>query len=294
MCVFCPSRPNTHNSPWQRTLDGGSIVLKTTLSAVDTPDMTATIANHFSAAWLNRLLHNPESAVSGSLHQHPYKASIVIPNFKQRISAHYQDLLPNGLDNYCAKVEIPCQFAHFGLEIYFDKPVEIMLHDDDMQLDPSLHHLMAAVGPVVFKNVYFNSHHRSVGHRNRFPNLNFHVDRTANQPTPYSMYARDPKDPEQMHPRTASTLMTANIVGHLQALHEGIVDHQTVGVKATYTIFTQENMDNILNNVVLDQSWDEPTGVGEVAMQDNRTCLHASYYRDPHKKGYRIGVRYVG
>lgn len=255
--------------------------------------MAIKIENHFSNTWLNGLLNSPESTLSGTLQNHTYQAHIAIPNFKQRVTAHYKNLLPNGLDSYCAKVNIPCPFMHFGVIIEFEQPVEIMLHDDDMMLDEGLHQLMARVGPVAFKNVFFNTQHRSYGHRNRFPNLNFHVDRTENQPTPYSMYTRDPSDPEQMHPRTASTLMTANIVGHLQALREGLIDHQATGVKATYTIFTQENMADILNNVVLDQRWDEPTGVGEIAMQDNRTCLHASYYRDPYEKGYKIGVRYV-
>ena len=52
-------------------------------------------------------------------------------------------------------------------------------------------------------------------------------------------------------------------------------------------------MGQIIDNVVLEQRWDEPEGVGEIAMIDNATMLHASYYRDISELGYRIGVRYL-
>ena len=227
------------------------------------------------------------------MHAHNYEATIAIPNYKQRIATHYKSLLPNGLDAFCAQSNIPCEFQHFGIIIKFEKPVEIVLHDDDMALDEGLRFLMAQAGPVIIKNAYLNTKHRGYGHRNRFPHLNFHVDRTANQPDHYSMYTRDPSDPEQSFPRTVSTLFSANIVGHLQAAQEGIINPNSAGIKNTYTVFTKENMENIFGNLILDQRWEESKGTGEMAMQDNLTCLHASYYRNQHVKGYKIGVRYL-
>lgn len=255
--------------------------------------MAISVTNHFNWQWLDRLLKNPGAVIQGVLSQHPYEVYIAIPHYKQHISAHYKTLLPNGLDAFCTQVNIPCKFQHFGIIINFKKPTEIILHDDEMALDEGLRFLMAQAGPVAIKNACLNIKHRGYGHRNRFPHLNFHVDRTANQPTHYSMYTRDPSDPEQALPRTASTLFAANIVGHLQAIREGVIDPKTTGIKGTYTVFTKENMENIFGGLVIDQRWDEPKGTGEIAMLDNLTCLHASYYRDHQVKGYRIGVRYL-
>lgn len=255
--------------------------------------MAISVNNHFTKQWLARLVQNPGTVMQGILDQHPYEACIAIPNFKQRVAEHYKSLLPNGLEHFCQQADIPCEFQNFGIIINFKEPTEIILHDDDMALNEGLRFLMAQIGPVTLKNAFLNIKHRGYGHRNRFPHLNFHVDRTANQPTHYSMYTRDPTDPEQTLPRTASTLFTANIVGHLQAIREGLIQPNATGIKGTYTIFTKEYMEDIFGDLIINQSWDEPTGTGEIAMQDNLTCLHASYYRDQHVKGYRIGVRYL-
>jgi len=255
--------------------------------------MAISVSNHFTRQWLTRLLQNPGATIQGMLNQHPYEACIAIPNYKQRVVEHYKSLLPTGLDSFCQQANIPCEFQHFGIIINFKQPIEIILHDDDMDLDEGLRFLMAEIGPVTLKNAYLNIKHRGYGHRNRFPHLNFHVDRTANQPTHYSMYTRDPTDPEQILPRTASTLFTANIIGHLQGLKEGIIQPGTTGIKGTYTVFTKENMEDVFGDLIMEQRWDEPKGTGEIAMLDNLTCLHASYYRDQQLKGYRIGVRYL-
>jgi len=255
--------------------------------------MATGVRNHFTQAWLNQLLQRPGTPLEGKLDQSPYKATIVIANFKQRISSHFKTLLPNGLDAFCHQIGIPWQFQHFGILINFERPTELILHDDDRTLDDGLRFLMAQTGPVIIRNAYLSIKHRGYGHRNRFPHLNFHVDRSADQPDHYSMYTRDPTDPEQIQPRTVSTLLTAKIVGHLQAIKEGIVKSDDVGIKYTYTVFTKEVMDNICGELIIDQPWDEPEGTGEIAMQDNLTCLHASYYRDDRIKGYRIGVRYL-
>jgi hypothetical protein len=178
--------------------------------------------------------------------------------------------------------------------IAFANSTELECHDDEMVLDEGLRQLIARVGAVIIRNAYMVAKFRDRGHRNRFPHLNFHIDRSVNQPTQYSMYTRNPFDDEQKYPRTSSTLFVPSIVANLQAVKEQQPNAASdKGIRNTYTLFTDEDMSQILNNIVLEHSWDQPQGVGEISMLDNRTSLHASYYRHPAEKGYKIGVRYL-
>ncbi|MDH5179319.1 MAG: hypothetical protein OEY07_06600 [Gammaproteobacteria bacterium] len=234
----------------------------------------------------------PVSAIIGEVHA---QLSFVIPDYAQEIEQHYADLLPSGLQDCIRQCGIPFHFTRFGLEVRFDRPVELELHDDEMNLDKGVKALVDRYGPVVFKNAYLSSARRSMGHRNRFPHLSFHVDRSVNQPTPYSIFTRDPFDPVQMEPRTASTLLIANIVGYLQCVRERQCDPATErGTRTQYNLFQMTDMNSVFGKLVLNQTWDEPPGTGEIVVQDNRTMLHASYYRDAARSGYQIGVRYVG
>lgn len=251
-------------------------------------------SQHFNANWLRPLLSNPHSQLQGSYNGHDYVANLVITNYAARINEHYRDITKGSLSSICLQSRIPLDFTHFGVMIRFEKATELTLHDDEMTMEDGLRQLVASVGAVIIKNVYLESKIRQAGHRNRFPQLNFHVDRTANQPTHYSMYARDPFDEEQQHPRTSSTLFIPNIVGHLQGIKEGLVNPATdKGVRATYTLFSNEAVDELMQEIIIEHRWDEPHGVGEISMLDNLTLLHASYYRDPFEKGYKIGVRYL-
>jgi hypothetical protein len=49
-----------------------------------------------------------------------------------------------------------------------------------------------------------------------------------------------------------------------------------------------------LGILILEQPWDRAEGTGEIRLQDNRQLMHASYYRNASRDGYRIGVRYLG
>jgi len=256
--------------------------------------MSSVICTHFSPAWLTALLRNRSLRMMNSFNGIEYTARILIPNYHERIQEHFKDIVGDSFNTFCLNVHVPMDFIHFGVEIEFARPIELVLHNQDMALQDCLRHMMGITGPVILKNAYHQSSLRSVGHRNKFPHLNFHVDRTANQVEHYSMYSRDPFDDEQKYPRTVSTLMCANIVGYLQSIREGTTDkYSTEGMKGTYTIFSNDHMEEILGNIVLQQQWNEPEGVGEIAMQDNLTCLHASYYDNPGHEGYKIGVRYV-
>lgn len=250
--------------------------------------------SYFDPAWLGKLLKRPGNILEEELYGHSYSARIAIPDYKSILADFYHDIVNGDLDTLCAGIEGACVFDHYGLIIEFDKPIELSLHDSEMAIDDGLRKIMAQVGPVIIRNAYMDSKSRDLGHRNRFPHLNFHVDRSANQETRYSMYARNPFDSEQKLPRTVSTLFIANIVGYLQGVRENLVDRQfDKSIRGTYTMSDDTDMDTLLGRIVLEQPWDAPKGRGEIAMQDNLTNLHASYYRDPVVKGYKIGVRYL-
>lgn len=249
---------------------------------------------HFNQSWLTKLLSNPSEILHGVLNGHQYNARLIIPNYKKKIIEFYSDIMGMDLSLYCQKVEIPFDFDHFGVSIEFDQPTELILHTSDMVIDEGLRQIMAITGPIIIKNAYIEAVHREPGHKNRFPHLNFHIDRNSKQGTVYSMYTRNPFDPEQKLPRTSSTLFVANIVGYLQGVRDGIVDNLvTKGRWNSYELFKSNPIEDALDKVVANHPWDEPLGTGEISMLDNRTVLHASYYRDAANKGYKIGVRYV-
>ena len=248
----------------------------------------------FDLNWLARLERAPESVSVGVIEGLGYSAQIGIPGYRHKIERHYANVIQGSLVQECLAAEIWFGFEHLGVVVRFDQPTEIMLYDSELTIHRGLCEIIARVGPVIFRNAYLTSAVRSYGHRNRFPHLRFHIDRNSKQTTRYSMYTRDPFDAEQRFPRTASTLFTANIVGQLQGIKDGSVVRQVhKGPRASAPLFENEDMSQNIDDIVLEQRWDEPEGVGEIAMIDNATMLHASYYRDITELGYRIGVRYL-
>ncbi|MDH5395870.1 MAG: hypothetical protein OEW97_06315 [Gammaproteobacteria bacterium] len=255
--------------------------------------MTNTFSTHFNNAWLNKLLSAPDKITSGIYLNTAYEAKVIIPHYKQQIATHYHEIIKGNLDQVCRQYDMPAVFKHFGVIIHFKKPLQIHLHDNEMNM-VEIHHIIRETGALIIKNAYLDSEHRSMGHRNRFPQLNFHVDRSVNQPTHYSMYTRNPYDEEQKHPRKSSTLFISSIIGHLQAIKENQLDeHNQGGNKGSYVIFLKENINELINNIMVEHAWNEPLGTGEISIIDNITCLHASYYPNSAEKGYKIGVRYV-
>lgn len=244
---------------------------------------------------LTQLFANPHGSVIGSYSGKSYKLKFAIPDYATHVASYYADLIPDNLHALSQRVEIPFNFTHFGLICEFNEAIELNLHDEEMNLDVKARTLVDRAGPVMFRNAYFSNQMRDMGHRNRFPHLSFHVDRSTNQPTPYSIFTRNPFDKEQVEPRTASTAFVANIVAYLQLVREGQCDPATEkGPRTLYNIFGSTDMSEVLGKIVLEQAWNEPRGTGEICIQDNRTVQHASYYRDATRNGYRIGVRYVG
>lgn len=225
---------------------------------------------------------NPEQSIEGTLNGSRYRARIAIPNYGERIAAHYGRAL--------GRIHIPFSYRHFGILVEFETPVELQVYDEDRVLDARLRTLMERFGPVMFRNAYLPERERAGGQRNIFPSLSFHLDRGATQADCYSLFCRDPFDAQQREPRSSSTLILANVAAYLQALKEGQEEHD---FRALYQLFGEEDITSLFGKTLIDQSWSAPEGTGEITILDNRTVLHASYYAREIDKGYPIGVRYL-
>lgn len=249
----------------------------------------------FEMSILQSLDKAPQQPAAGKLFGRDVTIRYVIPGIQANIESHYREQLAGStLVDYANRVDAPIHYRHFGLSIHFREPTELHLHTPELVMDAGLRALIDRVGPVILKNVYIEKATREPSHRNRFPHLNFHIDRSSEQVTVYSLYTRDPFDDEQRFPRTSSTLFIPNIVGYLQAVKEGLVDPANDrGARTAAVLFAEEDVSTLFGQLIVEHRWDEPEGVGELSSIDNRTVLHSSYYRDPHEKGYKIGVRYL-
>lgn len=252
--------------------------------------------SRFDLSLLHKLDQSPDKTIRGSLYGKTVTVSYIIPHIQANIQEHYREQVQGSLASFAQAVGAPISYRHFGLCVSFDEPTELRLHtpQPELEMDAGLRQLIDTVGPLVIKNAYIEDATREPSHRNRFPQLNFHIDRSSEQGTVYSMYTRDPFDEEQRYPRTSSTLFIPNIVAYLQGVKEGIVDpHAEKGARTAAVLFAEEDVRSLIGKIIVEHRWDEPEGVGEISSIDNRTVLHASYYRDPLVKGYRIGVRYL-
>lgn len=231
---------------------------------------------------LAALQRDPRRPVEGRLNGAAYSARIAIPDYGARIEKHY------GRQLGALAMDFP--FRHFGLAIDFDRPVELAVHDDERRLDDGLRALLHRFGPVTFSNAHLPERVRASGQRNVFQTLSFHIDRGRTQEDSISLFWRDPFDPVQRRPRSSSTLVLANAAAYLQAVEEGHGEHN---FKLLYQLFEDAEIDPLIGEVMVELGWRAPEGVGEIALVDNRTVLHASYYAHPTLKGYPIAVRYL-
>ncbi|AEP28439.1 hypothetical protein [Brumicola nitratireducens] len=252
------------------------------------------LAMHFDRRWLDMLLKTHKKTFSGSCQNVDYEAKVVIPEYKHKVANYFADIINGNIDDYCRRAELPLVYDNYGVEIEFKTPTQLDVHEEDQILKPSIKELLQKVGPVTFKNAYFSAQLREVYQRNSFPHLNFHIDRNVSMPTRFSIYTRDPFDEEQRFPRESSTLFIASAVGYLQAVREGLIDpNKTKGIHQSFEIFRKMNIEGLIGELIIEQRWDRPYGVGELSMLDNATEMHSSYERICATKGYRIGVRYV-
>jgi hypothetical protein len=239
------------------------------------------------------LKKTPTRQLATEMSGHSCSLNIIIPDHPQELNKFYEGTSFSDINSAQVKSCIDYDIHHFGLLVSFDKPTELTVHNSEMELIPIIKDLIKTYGALIVKNVFLSKKMRDIGHRNRFPHLKFHYDRTELQQTVYSLYTRNPFDEEQKMPRIASTLFTPNLVAYLQSLKEKNTSKiQKKGVASNYDLFANENMEEVISHIVAEHRWDEPEGVGELSIIDNRTVLHASYFRDGTHAGYRIGVRY--
>lgn len=237
---------------------------------------------------------DPRRTVGGVFKGIPYTARVAIPDYDRRIARRYQAVAPLGLAAVSQRSEIPFGLPRFGLVVAFEQPAEIAVHDAAMRLEDSIRALVGEYGPVLFRNAFIAGPERESFHRNIFPHLRFHVDRGPAVPNQYSCFTRDPFDADQREPRASSTMFMANIVAWLKMVGNGGGGGGAErGVRASYDLFHDAELTEVLGDVVLDQPWDAPAGSGEIAVVDNRTVLHATCHKDGETKGYPIGARYL-
>ena len=249
---------------------------------------------NISPAVIATLIKTPEQPISCQIANAEATLTIAISHYTEKLQNHYGENIFPDIEKACQRSGIDYQTKHFGLHIAFEQPTELDLHDAQLNLLGDLKSLIKHFEVVTIENAHLHHQFKDIGHRNRFPHLKFHRDRNETQPTPYSLYTRDPRCPEQHQPRISSTLFISNLVAYLQCMFErdyGQLKQQ--GPQSHYDIFYQTEMRDIINKVVLEHRWDKPAGTGEIAMLDNRTTLHASFLRDKIHHGYRIGVRYL-
>ena len=246
------------------------------------------------SASFGALLRNPHSEVVSGLDGGSFRARIAIPGYASRVARRYRRILPEGLQVACRRADIIPPLSHFGLVVTFTDEMEISLHDGDMVLDSSIRDWVARFGVVIMRRAHVAGAARERFHRNIFPHLRFHIDRGPGMADQFSCFTRDPSDPAQRMPRDSSTLFIAPIVAWLDMVERGDCRPESEsGIRPSYDLFPDENMAALFDEIVLEQPWTEAEGVGEIAVVDNRTALHATYHKDGATPGYPIGARYL-
>ena len=238
-----------------------------------------------NAKSLEKLRLDPQAEIDAVVDNNHVTIRFGISNYRSNLSKHYQVPVLR-----CA------EFQHFGLMIAFRDATELGLHDASMCLPRRIRELVKEFGPLILHNVFLPDGIATVGHRNRFPHLNFHRDRNESQPTPYSLFYRDPFDAEQQFPRTSSTLFVSNQHARMELARTGqnLDQDEDLSHCMLFTEFDSlELRQTHMGRFILEQRWEYPKSTGEVCILDNRQIMHASYYRNPQKDGYRIGVRYL-
>jgi len=248
----------------------------------------------YDGSVIKQLFKKPNDVLSTTIDSVPCTFQIISPHYAEIIVKHYASVIEHDLDYYHGKLNIPALFTHFGIRIEFSSPTELHLHDKNMILPDPIKELLKYFGVVILHNAFLDYSVRDMGHRNRFPQLNFHVDRIPSQLSYYSAYTRNPFDDEQKYPRTSSTLFIPTLVAYFQGLLEGKINIlSNEGLINNCELFTEKSIVPVLDSVVIQHTWDKPTGTGELSIINNCNMLHASYYPNILNKGYRIGVRYL-
>lgn len=219
-----------------------------------------------------------------------FELSVVINDYANNIKTHYG----HDLVGLCEQAAIPYAFGFnsFGLLVEFEQEITSKIHSVDMHLNSDLKDLVRQFGAVIIRNIDLHSSIKHMNHKNNFPHLNFHSDRSELQENKYSLYTRDPTDNEQKYPRKASTLFIDNSVAYLQHYTENKLAPSELGRRGHYNIFKESKVSELFGKLILEQPWNAPVGVGEVCIINNNCVLHSSY-KHGLDHGYYIGARYL-
>ncbi|NQV56711.1 MAG: hypothetical protein HQ503_12700 [Rhodospirillales bacterium] len=250
---------------------------------------TETIGAGHAQKIITNLKAAPTRTLSGQLFGKPADFKICITGHNGTVAAHYKSKLAGGYTQAEASARSLSHFDNFGLRVVFGAASEIILCDAELTLETNIRALVEAFGAVFLANARTAPIKNDVLQKNIFSGLAFHVDRAPTQPNQYSVYTRDPRDPAQKMPRRTSTLFAPRRTIYLQGIADGFDPAKLTG-SAKLDLFGDDNMADVLNKVVLEQSWKAPEGTGEIGIIDNRTLMHASYH--PGEKDYQIGTRY--
>jgi len=244
---------------------------------------------------LQHLTAHPQDTIESHLKGNMLRTHLGIINYISKINTYYSKFIKGNTQQLCHKAQIPHAFGfnHFGLIIEFEKATEVAIHDEDLKLVKDFRQLVERYGVVIIRNAYMCSTHRSQVHMNIFPHLNFHRDRNDQHDNKYTLFTRDPFNPEHKEPRPSSTLIIDNAVAYLQCMKEGGLEKNESGRRSHYMLFENEDVPSLFNDIVFEIPWDAPSGTGEIGIINNRTVLHSSYRKHIGEKGYAIGARYL-
>jgi len=102
----------------------------------------STIKFEISQDIISKLELNPSTLINGVLSGQAYQAKIIIPNYDRTVQDYYKDQLTQPINHYFNNLKLPALFKHFGVCISFTNPVEIHLHNLEMQLESSAKNLI--------------------------------------------------------------------------------------------------------------------------------------------------------
>ena len=207
---------------------------------------------------------------------------ILIPDLKTRL----KDYFPEGQNIVDGLKD--CPFGQFGA--VFEPPEEIYidLFDENFVLFQPVKDLIRRHGVCLMRNVRLTTPLADSFQKNIFPDLSFHVDRAPVFQNQYSLFYRNPSDEVQRHPRKSSTLILPNEAARAQGTMENVWGS---GSTLNVGLFKDGTLSEATGKILIEHPWNAPVGTGEICIFDNRTVMHASYYRE--EKGYPISVQYL-
>lgn len=236
----------------------------------------------FSREEILSLINNPTKKIKSYIGRNSFTYYIAISDIDKEVTLEFNDVIE------AKSVVSSMPFKHFGLIIEFDQEINLDVFNAELQLHPHLKFILTKFGACAIKNIRLANPANTEFHKNIFPDLVFHVDRGPHFSNQYSLFYRDPADPEHALPRKTTTLIMPNAAAELQGTREGIWS-QSASISSR--LFNEHSPRPAIDHYVFEQKWNAPKGTGEICFFDNRTVLHASYHRGDY--GYPIAVQYL-